>query len=104
MIYKSQNSIRIRKAGEHNLQDISLDIPAETASVAPLEMSFQAPVAAAIDTLAEDNPEVATKLELAHAYEEMGDKEGARELLQEVINEGDAAQQASARTKLAQLA
>ncbi len=47
--------------------------------------------------------EVATKLELAHAYEEMGDKEGARELLQEVINEGNAEQQASAAAMLAQL-
>ncbi len=48
--------------------------------------------------------EVATKLELAHAYEEMGDKEGARELLQEVAKEGNSDQQAVARTRLAQLA
>jgi len=47
--------------------------------------------------------DVATKLELAQAYEEMGDKEGARELLQEVLNEGNAAQQETARNKLAQL-
>ena len=47
--------------------------------------------------------EVATKLELAHAYEEMGDKEGARELLQEVISEGNAEQQAAAAAMLAQL-
>ena len=32
--------------------------------------------------------EVSTKLDLAKAYEEMGDMEGARELLQEVIGEG----------------
>ncbi|HNN46778.1 MAG TPA: FimV/HubP family polar landmark protein [Azospira sp.] len=44
--------------------------------------------------------EVATKLDLAKAYEEMGDLEGARELLQEVIKEGNADQQASARTIL----
>lgn len=36
--------------------------------------------------------EVATKIDLAKAYQEMGDLEGARELLQEVVNEGDAAQ------------
>lgn len=47
--------------------------------------------------------EVDTKLELANAYEEMGDLDGARELLQEVLNEGNAAQQAQARNKLAQL-
>lgn len=32
--------------------------------------------------------EVNTKLDLAKAYEEMGDQEGARELLQEVVGEG----------------
>lgn len=51
----------------------------------------------------EDNPDVATKLELAQAYEEMGDKEGARELLQEVLNEGSGRQQELARGKLAAL-
>ena len=48
--------------------------------------------------------EVATKLELAQAYEEMGDHEGARELLQEVLAEGNAEQQEAARNKLAVLA
>lgn len=41
--------------------------------------------------------EVATKLDLAKAYEEMGDVEGAKELLQEVLAEGDATQQEQAR-------
>ena len=44
--------------------------------------------------------EVATKLDLAKAYQEMGDKDGAKELLGEVLKEGDAAQQAQARTML----
>ena len=47
--------------------------------------------------------EVATKLDLAKAYEEMGDVEGARELLQEVLAEGDAAQQEQARTLVARI-
>jgi len=47
--------------------------------------------------------EVATKLDLAKAYEEMGDKDGARELLSEVVKEGDAAQQAQAQQLLASL-
>lgn len=46
------------------------------------------------------NEEVATKLDLANAYEEMGDFEGARELLQEVLKEGDAAQRESAQAIL----
>ena len=51
----------------------------------------------------DENPDVATKLELALAYEEMGDKEGARELLQEVLHEGGSRQQQAARDRLAAL-
>jgi len=47
--------------------------------------------------------EIDTKLELARAYEEMGDKEGARELLEEVLREGNDSQQAAAREVLARL-
>ena len=47
--------------------------------------------------------EVATKLDLAKAYEEMGDKDGARELLNEVVREGDAAQQGQAKQMLSKL-
>ena len=41
-----------------------------------------------------------TKFDLAKAYQEMGDKDGAREILQEVIKEGDPAQQAEAKLLL----
>jgi pilus assembly protein FimV len=47
--------------------------------------------------------EVATKLDLAKAYEEMGDQEGARELLEEVLAEGNAEQQEMARQAIARL-
>jgi pilus assembly protein FimV len=47
--------------------------------------------------------EVATKLDLAKAYQEMGDKDGARELLNEVVKEGDAAQQGQAQQMLSSL-
>ncbi len=46
--------------------------------------------------------EVNTKLDLARAYLEMGDKEGAREILQEVLGEGDASQKADADKLLAE--
>lgn len=51
-----------------------------------------------------DNPEVSTKLELAAAYEEMGDNAGATELYQEALIEGSKPQQEFARAKLASLA
>ena len=47
--------------------------------------------------------EVATKLDLAKAYQEMGDKDGARELLNEVVKEGDAAQKSQAEQMLSGL-
>ena len=50
-----------------------------------------------------DNEESETKLELARAYEEMGDNEGALELLREVVAEGSERQQAAARDMIARL-
>jgi len=47
--------------------------------------------------------EMSTKLDLALAYDEIGDKEGARELLQEVITGGDAGQQQKARVLLSKI-
>ena len=47
--------------------------------------------------------DVQTKFDLAKAYQEMGDKDGAREILQEVIKEGDAGQQAEAKKLLESL-
>jgi len=46
---------------------------------------------------------VAVKLDMADAYKEIGDADGARELLKEALEEGDAAQQAQARQMLASL-
>ncbi len=47
--------------------------------------------------------EVGTKLDLAHAYVEMGDKEGAREILNEVLAEGSDKQKADAKGMLSSL-
>ncbi|HEU0290742.1 MAG TPA: FimV/HubP family polar landmark protein [Burkholderiales bacterium] len=42
--------------------------------------------------------DVQTKFDLAKAYQEMGDKDGAKEILKEVIKEGDADQRTQAKT------
>lgn len=47
-----------------------------------------------------ESPEVETKLDLVTAYMEMGDKEGARELLDEVMKEGGPQQKARAQEML----
>jgi pilus assembly protein FimV len=44
--------------------------------------------------------DVQTKFDLAKAYQEMGDKEGAREILREVIAEGDGEQKTAAEKVL----
>ncbi|MGH8419151.1 MAG: FimV/HubP family polar landmark protein [Pseudomonas sp.] len=62
--------------------------------------------------LADDEPEfdflsgtdeAATKLDLARAYIEMGDADGARDILDEVVAEGDDGQQTEAREMLSRL-
>lgn len=76
-----------------NLSDISLDmddVSAPVAEVAAVEKS-------------EQWHEVATKLDLARAYQEMGDEVGAREILEEVMKEGDEAQQQEAQLFIKQL-
>jgi pilus assembly protein FimV len=47
--------------------------------------------------------EVATKLDLAKAYQEMGDAAGAKEILDEVLRDGDEQQRATAQSMLEQL-
>ena len=58
---------------------------------------------AAEAAVSEDDEGVETKLELARAYEEMGDKAGALALLEEVVGEGSARQRAAARDIIARL-
>lgn len=49
-------------------------------------------------SISEDTPdEVSTKLDLARAYIEMGDKEGATDILDEVLSEGNAEQKQEAK-------
>jgi pilus assembly protein FimV len=50
-----------------------------------------------------DVDEVSTKLDLARAYIDMGDEEGAREILEEVLGEGNEGQQQEARDLLNQM-
>jgi pilus assembly protein FimV len=77
---------------------INLDLV--TAAPAAEEVASIPPVITPDDG---DNADVTTKIELAQAYEEMGDREGARELLQEVLQEGSARQQEAARARLVAL-
>jgi pilus assembly protein FimV len=92
------------------LPEMSIETPSVASEPAPLDLGG---ISLELDTPAvstasagpgvadsADNPEVVTKLELAAAYAEMGDKDGARELYQEALAEGSPAQQKVARAKL----
>lgn len=52
---------------------------------------------------ADSSDEVNTKLDLARAYLEMGDEEGARSILQEVVNEGSEQQKLAAQKMMSGL-
>ncbi len=59
---------------------------------------------AAVEEAPAHNAEMATKLDLAVAYHEIGDKEGAKELLDEVVKGGTVEQIERARVMLAEMA
>jgi len=67
----------------------------------PKRSTFEDPTPSVLDGQWHD---AATKLDLAKAYQEMGDVEGAREILQEVLHEGDDQQKAEAQALIAKLA
>lgn len=50
-----------------------------------------------------DSDETATKLDLARAYIDMGDTDGAKDILDEIMEEGDDAQKRDAETLLAKI-
>ena len=50
-----------------------------------------------------DSDETATKLDLARAYIDMGDQEGARDIIREVLDEGNEQQKTEAQSLLARL-
>jgi pilus assembly protein FimV len=67
----------------------------------PKRSTFEDPTPSVLDGQWHD---AATKLDLAKAYQEMGDVEGAREILQEVLHEGDDDQKAEAQALITKLA
>lgn len=101
---------------EAELGDISrdleepLDVPQVGDEPAPTNLAA-APIGESSDDMGDDDfdffaetDETTTKLDLARAYIDMGDAEGARDILDEVMVEGSDTQQQEAREMLAKLA
>ncbi len=95
---------------EAELEDLSRDFnepvdPSPEVAAAAAEPAALAPEALDDDfDFFADTDETTTKLDLARAYIDMGDAEGARDILDEVMSEGSDTQQQEAREMLAKLA
>ena len=82
--------------------------PPPAPAPAPIELEMPEPPAASTSLGVEDDEsafatEMATKLDLAEAYQEIGDKDGALELLEEVIRGGSDSQIERAKDMLSKL-
>ena len=98
---------------DFDLSGIDLELPKVSGSHSTGEPNFEphaAPAAVAEEVGSEAvseeefSAEMATKLDLAVAYQEIGDKDGARELLDEVLKAGNQEQIARAKAMLQELA
>ncbi|WP_404436689.1 FimV/HubP family polar landmark protein [Stutzerimonas chloritidismutans] len=95
---------------EAELDNLSRDVSEPFSQPESLSPSSIAPVESASDASDDDfdffsdTDETTTKLDLARAYIDMGDAEGARDILDEVMSEGSDTQQQEARDMLAKLA
>jgi pilus assembly protein FimV len=76
-----------------------------TAGFAGISLNFDdaAPSESTAENKDDNWQDVATKLDLAKAYHEMGDASGAREILEEVMREGDEEQRGAAQAIFEQL-
>lgn len=90
------------KPTEIDFSDIDLDFDSAPDNQSTGISEESSPIA---DTDAKNEQwhEVETKIDLAKAYLDMEDKEGAREMLEEVIQEGDTRQQETAKALLKDL-
>lgn len=98
---KNDSSEDALEANEFDLSSISLDLDDVSSEAEMDSISFDTPSAEAGSL---ESPDVEIKLDLVAAYIDMDDTEGARELLDEVMNEGGPQQQLRAQQLLDSLA
>ena len=95
-------------AFESELNDVNAELDRLSQSLGEPSFTEEDALASAADEPDFDflsgTDEVATKLDLAQAYIDMGDSDGARDILNEVVTEGDAGQKSEAKEMLSRLA
>ncbi|QYF92191.1 LysM peptidoglycan-binding domain-containing protein [Massilia sp. PAMC28688] len=96
-----QSTPPAQPASSFDMGSIDLDLPADNNATALPDFGSTMLDSGDLSAL---HTEMETKLDLAIAYQEIGDKEGARELLDEVIKGGSAEQVGKANAMRAQLA
>ncbi len=84
------------------LEAVDEDVEVEPKTVGELSEFDDFDIDADLDSLIEGD-EVSTQLELAQAYLDMGDKDGAKDILNEVMGTGDEGQQAQAQELIKQI-
>lgn len=82
----------------NGLDDFNLDLPAEQGNFVDSAQAQPVDAEGPASQLSPEHMEMETKLDLAIAYQEIGDKEGARELLDEVIKGGNGEQVSKAKS------
>ncbi|WP_030132377.1 FimV/HubP family polar landmark protein [Pseudomonas sp. QTF5] len=95
-------------AFENELNDVNAELDRLSQSLGEPSFTAEDALASAADEPDFDflsgTDEVATKLDLAQAYIDMGDNDGARDILNEVVTEGDVGQKSEAKEMLSRLA
>jgi pilus assembly protein FimV len=90
------------------LEDVNAELDRLSQSLGEPSFTAEDAMASAADEPEFDflsgTDEVATKLDLAQAYIDMGDADGARDILNEVVTEGDDGQKSEAKEMLSRLA
>ncbi len=86
----------LSESTSESLEDIAAEVSPE---VVDSSDDFMADIEADLDMLS-DSDECSTKLDLAEAFVEMGDRDGAREILEEVLTEGNDEQKSRAQAMI----
>ena len=98
----------VKDAFAAELDDVNAELDRLSQSMSEPTFTAEDAMASAADEPEFDflsgTDEVATKLDLAQAYIDMGDNDGARDILNEVVAEGNAGQKSEAKEMLSHLA
>jgi len=101
----ADNALDFNMGGKNDVGgDLEFEAPAGAPAAAEAEVDLAAAAPAGEASGSGQWDETATKLDLAKAYIDMGDAEGARSILQEVMTEGSDAQKKQAQELSAQIA